>query len=430
MNYEETVKYLFSLLPMYQRVGKAAYKKDLTNTIELDKFFGHPHRYFNTVHVAGTNGKGSVSHFLASVLQEAGYKTGLYTSPHLKDYRERIKINGVEIEKEFVVDFVKLAKPAIERINPSFFELTVLMSFVYFKEKNVDLAVIETGMGGRLDSTNIITPLVSGITNISYDNSEFLGDTLAKIAAEKAGIIKKGVPVVIGEKKAETFGVFESAANEKGAGLAVAPDIYSIDYITETPEGLINVNVKDKSGKIVYGNLESSLTGQYQKYNIVTSLVALELLKNKVKIDDKHIYSGFRNVVPNTGIKGRWQVVSHNPEIIFDIAHNEDAVRNITASLMNIPYKHLRIVTGFVNDKNLEKIISLLPRDAFYYVTQASIPRAKDANELAKLFGAAGLKVVDINTNVKESLDKAISDSLPEDVVLVTGSAFVVAEVV
>jgi len=431
MNYKETVKYLFSLLPIYQRIGKAAYKKNLNNTIELDKFFGHPHKFFKSVHIAGTNGKGSVSHFLASIFQEAGCRVGLYTSPHLKDYRERIKINGIEIEEDFVVEFVKRAKPMIEKIKPSFFELTVIMSFVYFKEKKVDLAVIETGLGGRLDSTNIVLPLVSVITNISFDHSEFLGDTLEKIAKEKAGIIKPNIPVIIGEKKKRTFEVFKNVASEKKAPLIVASDKYKVDYVTELPNGYINLNVKDYDGNTVYKNLKSSLKGQYQIQNIITSIVTIETLNEKYKlnISRNDLYKGFENVVDNTGIKGRWQIIRYNPTVILDIAHNEDAIKTVVLSLKGIPYKNLRIVLGFVNDKNLDRIISLLPKQASYYVTQASVPRAKDAYELAHIIKSKGLKVNHISQNAKASLQKAILDADSDDLVMVIGSAFVVADV-
>ena len=430
MNYEETISYLFSLLPMYQRVGKAAYKKDLSNTLALDDYFGHPHRAFKTIHVAGTNGKGSVSHYIASVLQEAGYKTGLYTSPHLKDYRERIKINGVEIEKDFVTDFVRSALPAIEKIRPSFFELTVLMAFVYFKEKQVDIAVIETGMGGRLDSTNIIHPLLSVITYIDWDHAEFLGNTLEKIAAEKAGIIKKGIPVITGEWKEEPLEVLKTTAQSKKADLIVAPQQYRIDYLMETPDGFLSVNVKDRKGKTVYAGLKSSLTGYYQPKNIITSLVSLETLQRRgIGIGTDAIRKGFEKVVTNTGIKGRWQIIRHRPEIILDMAHNEDAIRQVIQAVQKLPYKTLRIVTGYVNDKHLHKIIALLPADALYYVTQASIPRAKDAETLARQMKQAGLQIASVAKPVKRSFQKALSDADPEDIVLVTGSAFVVAEV-
>ena len=432
MTYEETLRYLFSMLPMYQRVGKAAYKKDLGNTLELDKFYGHPHKDFLSVHIAGTNGKGSVSHFLASILQEQGYKTGLYTSPHLKDYRERIKINGVEIEKDFVVDFVESSKRIIEKVNPSFFELTVLMAFVYFKEKQTDIAVIETGMGGRLDSTNVIMPEVSVITNISFDHSEFLGDTLAKIAGEKAGIIKENTPVVIGEYHKETFPVFEQVAKSKKAPLILAEDKYRIDYLMEDPGKFLVMNVKNNKGELVYPELKSGLLGEYQRKNIITTLAAIDAfeVKGSIRVSKNAVYAGIKNVVSNTGIKGRWQIARYNPTVVYDIAHNEAAIRQLAKSVKDIPYRNLRIVAGFVNDKNLEKIVSLLPEDAFYYLTQAKIPRAKDVNELAEVFKANGRNVYKTIADVKEALAAALSDSTPDDLIIVTGSAFVVAEVV
>ncbi len=432
MTYEETLRYLFSMLPMYQRVGKAAYKKDLGNTLELDKFYGHPHRDFLSVHIAGTNGKGSVSHFLASILQEQGYKTGLYTSPHLKDYRERIKINGVEIEKDFVVDFVESSKRIIEKVQPSFFELTVLMAFVYFKEKKTDIAVIETGMGGRLDSTNVILPEVSVITNISFDHSEFLGGTLAGIAGEKAGIIKENTPVVIGEYNEETFPVFEKTAKSKNAPVVLAENEYHIDYLMEEPGNFLVMNVKNAGGEVVCPNLKSGLLGEYQRKNIITTLAAVDAFgeKGNISAGKDAVYEGIKNVVSNTGIKGRWQIARYNPTVVYDIAHNEAAIMHLSQAVKNIPYRNLRIVAGFVNDKNLEKIVKLLPQDALYYLTQAKIPRAKDVNELTEVFKANGRNVFKVITDVKEALDSALSDATPDDLIIVTGSAFVVAEVV
>jgi len=432
MTYEQTLDYLYSMLPMYQRVGKAAYKKDLHNTIELDKYFGHPHKNFSSVHIAGTNGKGSVSHFLASILMEQGYKTGLYTSPHLKDYRERIKVNGTEIEKDFVVDFVKSAKHAIEKIQPSFFELTVIMAFLYFKETGTDIAVIETGMGGRLDSTNIITPLISVITNISYDHSEFLGDTLEKIATEKAGIIKENIPVIIGETHPETAQVFLQTAKKNNSPITFADQFYKIDYLMEAPSGTLVLNVKNNNGETIYPSLKSSLTGEYQRKNIVTTLaVAKELSdRSEFKIEKDSIYQGMENVVKNTGIKGRWQITQYNPTVIFDIAHNEAAILHIKNAIKNIPYKNLRIVTGFVNDKNIEKIVNILPDDALYYLTRAKIPRSLELEKLKTVFLEKGKNIAHTIPDVKHALNKALEDADGNDLILVTGSAFVVAEVI
>ncbi|RMG76054.1 MAG: bifunctional folylpolyglutamate synthase/dihydrofolate synthase, partial [Bacteroidetes bacterium] len=327
---------------MYQRIGKAAYKADLETIQKLDEYFQHPHRHFKTVHVGGTNGKGSVSSMIASVLQEAGFKTGLYTSPHLKDYRERIKINEKEIPEEFVTDFVWSHQKIIEQIQPSFFEITQMMAFQYFKQQKADVAVIEVGMGGRLDSTNIIYPELSVITNIGYDHVQFLGNTLEQIAFEKAGIIKPETPVIIGKKQPETENIFISKARELNALLFFSEDFPEFNYACD-------------------------LKGSYQKENIQTAAVVIEVLRKKISISQKAIERGFANVVKNTGIKGRWQILNEKPLIIADTAHNKEGLYLVLKQIKQQKFKNLHIVLGMVNDKAIDEILDLFPKDAVYY---------------------------------------------------------------
>jgi dihydrofolate synthase / folylpolyglutamate synthase len=362
MTYQETLDYLYTRLPMYQRVGKAAYKADLSTTIALDDYFGRPHKLFSTVHVAGTNGKGSVSHMLASTLQDAGYKTGLYTSPHMKDFRERIKVNGHLVTKEFVVEFTERNRVIFEKLKPSFFEMTVAMAFDYFAGGNVDIAVIETGMGGRLDSTNIISPLVSVITNIGMDHTEFLGNTLPEIAREKAGIIKPGVPVVIGERHEETEEVFINTARLNGSEIVFASDSYRCDMAFQGVGGLQSMYIS-RGGNLVYERLETDLLGFYQKKNVVTALQTIDVLKGQaIMITKNDIYSGLKNVTGKTGLTGRWQIIGVNPPVICDTAHNPEGIRSVLEQARTIPFKKLHIVAGFVNDKNIDQVLSLFPR--------------------------------------------------------------------
>ncbi len=429
MNYEDTLEFLYAQLPIYQRVGKAAYKSDLSNTLALDKFYGHPHRQFKTIHIAGTNGKGSVSHMLAAVLQKAGYKTGLYTSPHLKDFRERIKINGEPVSKAFVMAFVEKSQTIIKEIQPSFFELTVLMAFEYFAAEKVDVAVIETGMGGRLDSTNVVTPLLSVITNIAFDHTAFLGKTLPEIAGEKAGIIKKETSVIIGEKHSETVPVFHKKAQENKSQLYFTEDCYQIDYGLERFDNKAVFNIK-QNGKIAYSQLELDLLGKYQQKNLLTVLCALKVLKeeNSLFLEENTIYDGLRNVIKLTGLQGRWQILQHNPMIVLDIAHNENGLREVFFQVKNIPYKKLHIVTGFVNDKEVDNILSLFPDEAIYYFTQANIPRALPVMDLKIKAKKVGFKGKTFN-HVKDAFESAKKNAEKFDLILVTGSAFVVAEV-
>ncbi|WP_179345377.1 bifunctional folylpolyglutamate synthase/dihydrofolate synthase [Winogradskyella ursingii] len=405
MNYEDTIHWMFQQLPMYQNKGASAFKKDLTNSLKLDSYLNHPHRKFRSIHVAGTNGKGSTSHMLASVLQKAGYKVGLYTSPHLKDFRERIKINGKEVSKHFVIGFMQRHKSFFKENNLSFFEMTVGMAFDYFAKQNVDIAVIEVGLGGRLDSTNIITPELSVITNIGFDHIQFLGDTLEKIAAEKAGIIKYNVPVVIGETLTETEQVFISKAKMNNS------KIYFADQLIET----------------IY---ESDLKGVYQKHNMKTVVQSVEVL-NKLgyQISNSNLKSGLSNVVDNTGLKGRWQILSEQPKIIADTAHNKEGLRYTMQQLQSEEFNKLHIIFGVVKDKNLESIIDILPKEATYYLCKPNVERGKNAEELKSFFKANELKCKSY-FNVNEALENAKSNASKNDVIYVGGSTFVVAEII
>ncbi len=428
MTYEETINFLYSQLPMYQRVGKAAYKADLSNTLKLDKYFGHSHKKYKTIHVAGTNGKGTVSHTLASVLQEAGYKVGLYTSPHYLDFRERIRINGKSVEKQFVIDFVENNKDFFTTLKPSFFEITVAMAFEYFAQQNIDVAVIEVGMGGRLDSTNIIKPLLSIITNISFDHTQFLGETLTAIAGEKAGIIKHNVPVVVGETRVELKNVFSQKAQHVDTALFFSNHYYNVRNYVTTPDNTIIFTI-DKHGKTVYEGLEFGLGGEYQRFNLPVILTALDILKNYFNISESDIYNGFANVVKNTGIMGRWQKLNDKPLVITDAGHNYDGIRQVVSQLKSLPHTHTHIVFGAVEDKDLSKILRLLPTDAFYYFTQAKIPRALDASKLKKQ--ADNLKLNGNSySSVSEAIEKALKKALDKDLIFVGGSSFVAAEAI
>lgn len=406
MNYRETLDYLYSRLPVFQRIGAAAYKADLHNTIALCKVAGNPEQKIKTIHVAGTNGKGSVSHFLAAIFQSAGYKTGLYTSPHLKDFRERIKVNGKMISKKYVVDFVAAQKNNFEKINPSFFEATVAMAFSYFRDQKTDIAVIETGLGGRLDSTNVIVPELSVITNISFDHMNLLGNTLEKIAFEKAGIIKPGIPVVIGEHIPETKKVFDEIAKKNKSAIIYAQN-------------------KPKRKKY-----KSQLTGIYQQKNINTVLHAVEQLQKKGwKLSEKNIRIGIEKVVTLTGLHGRWQQLKRSPKVFCDIAHNEAGIKELLKQIKKAKHKNLHVVFGVVNDKEVDKVLSLLPKKAIYYFTKAYIPRALDEKLLRQKALEHKLKGKTF-PKVKQAMNSAISNAGKQDLVIITGSAFVVAEVV
>ena len=422
MNYEETVAYLYKQMPAYQRVGQSAYKEGLENSLALDAHFGYPHRHYRTIHVAGTNGKGSTSHLLAAVLSEAGYKVGLYTSPHLIDFRERIRVNGEMIEEQFVVDFVKNHREAFEPIMPSFFELTMEMAFVYFQKMEVDLAIIETGLGGRLDSTNIILPNLSIITNIGFDHIQYLGNTLPKIAAEKAGIIKPDTPVVIGEiENEEVKEVFIAKAQQVNAPIVFAEE--TMDNFTSeiTKDGWILNNDS-------YHNLKSELGGWVQNKNARTVLTAIhELLKLDYKIPNQAVYSGFANVVELTGLMGRWQTLQQKPKVVCDTGHNEHGIRYIVKQLVMENYETLHIVFGMANDKDTNIVLSMLPKDAVYYFTQASIERALDVNILAENASKHGLKG-DKYSTVELALEAAKEKANKNDFIFIGGSSFVVAD--
>lgn len=427
MTYEQATNYLFTRLPMFSRIGAAAYKKDLTNTFRLCEYLGNPQTKFKSIHIAGTNGKGSTSHMLAAVLQTAGYKTGLYTSPHLRDFRERFRVNGEMIDKQFVVDFVQRIQPAIDDIEPSFFEITVAMAFEYFVREQIDIAVIETGLGGRLDSTNIIIPEVAVITNIGWDHMNLLGDSLTAIAFEKAGIIKSQVPVVIGETAAETKAVFEQVAHEKQAPLFFADkQRYVAEWKYEHHQLLLQVA---ESGSDERASYQLDLPGFYQTKNCITVLeVIRHLQKAGFKISDDHVQQALRQVKKLTGLHGRWEVIHANPVVVLDVGHNEDGIRQITAQIELSDYQHLHIVIGLVKDKEIEKVLALLPKEATYYFTRAQIPRALPETELAaraQAIGLSGHAYGDVNTALQEAMRKAEK----RDLIVVCGSVFVVGEV-
>ena len=422
MNYKETLDYMMSQLPMYHRIGAAAFKKDLTNTVALCEHLGNPHTKFKTIHVGGTNGKGSVSHILAAILQSAGYKVGLYTSPHYKDFRERVKINGDFISKKYVVDFVAKNKPIFEEIAPSFFEMTVAMAFAYFADNQVDVAVIEVGLGGRLDSTNVITPELSVITNISLDHVSMLGDTLPLIAFEKAGIIKKNIPVVIGESHVETNPVFLQKANAENAAIIFADTHFEVKR-----NGTFLDIYKDK--KLIFKDLENDLLGNFQLKNVATVFQSIEQLRNlDFAISDENIRTAFRDLQAMVKFMGRWQKLNENPLTIADSGHNEAGVTAAVEQLKTLNFNNLYIVTGFVNDKDVSKILSLYPKNARYFFAKANIPRGLDVNVLttqAKDFGLEGRAY----SSVKNAFWAAKKRAKEDDLILILGSIFVVGEV-
>lgn len=411
---------------MFSRIGEAAIKKDLTNTIALCAFLGHPEQKIKTIHIAGTNGKGSVAHILASVLQQAGYKTGLYTSPHLKDFRERIKINGKPCSEKFVVKFTEKIKPKIDEIAPSFFEITVAMAFDYFAKEKVDIAIIETGLGGRLDSTNVITPILSVITNISYDHQYLLGNTLAEIATEKAGIIKQNIPVVIGRKHNETDAVFITKAKQENAELFFADDIVQNVKSINTPNYLIVDAVIANKNVNVCCDLNSS----YQTENVKTVLAALHILQqySSFAIKEKALQIGFSNIQKNTNLQGRWQVLDNQPKTIADVGHNEDGVHKINEQLKFEKFEKLHIVFGAVKDKDIDKILTLLPKYATYYFTEPQLPRKLEVEVLQEKAKTHQL-IGNIYHHPKDALGVAKSKANDNDLILITGSFFVVGEI-
>ncbi len=400
MTYKETIEYLFQKLPMYQRSGKIAYKADIGNIVEASKILKNPHLNLKSIHVAGTNGKGSTSHMLSSILQEAGYKVGLYTSPHLKDFRERIKINGKMISENSVINFLNEYKTTFEKINMSFFEMTVAMSFYYFHEEKVDIAIIECGLGGRLDSTNIINPELSVITNIGLDHTSLLGNTLEKIATEKAGIIKKNTPVIIGREQEEVQSIFEKKSVNEDSQLIFAENF----------------------------SYASDLKGNYQKENINTAVTTINHLKG-FNISEENIITGLNKVVENTQLLGRWQILSELPLTICDTAHNVDGITEVVKQINNIDYGKLHIVIGMVNDKNINNVLSLLPKNAKYYFCKAKIPRALDEEKLQILGERAGISGMTF-PSVETAFKQARENAKDNDLIYVGGSTFVVAEII
>ncbi len=426
MNYEQTLHYLYNKLPLYSNIGIKAYKADLKNTLVLSNYLGNPQYKFKTVHIAGTNGKGSTSHMLAAIFQQSNYKTGLYTSPHLKDFRERIKMNGDMVPQAFVIDFVEKIKGFSEEISPSFFELTFVMAIDYFAQQNVDIAIIETGLGGRLDSTNVITPEVSVITNIGFDHMDILGDTLEKIAIEKAGIIKPGIPVVIGETTLETKNVFCKKANEQNAPILFAEDVYKINS-TKSVDEVLQIEIVNRRNKVT-SKYNLDLAGFYQAKNLLTVLTATDVLRNMFTLSDENITQALANVKRLSGLRGRWEIIHRKPLVVLDVAHNADGIQQLTYQIKNTPHKKLHVVFGMVKDKEIEKVLQLLPRHATYYFTKAQIPRALPENELlerAQKYHLQGSSFNDVNSALKT----AMSNASPDDMIIICGSVFVVGEV-
>ena len=428
MNYSETLAWMYSQLPMYQRLGASAYKADLSNTIQLLDLLKQPQKGFRAIHIAGTNGKGSVSHMIAAVLQEAGFKTGLYTSPHLKDFRERIRINGEMIPEDKVLDFVDAYKMDFERLKLSFFEMTVGMAFRYFADEKVDVAIVETGMGGRLDSTNLVEPVLSVITNIGYDHTQFLGDTLTEIAKEKAGIIKPGVPVVIGETQQEVKAIFIDAAHKAGSQLVFADEVFDAKRIHQETVMYQQFDIW-KNSEMYYEALELSLLGFYQQMNLTTAICALDQIKTIFPWTERNLWHGMESVAQLTGLKGRWQVLGRMPLCVADTGHNEAGIRQNMMQLSQLPHKELHIVLGVVNDKILDGMLQLLPSSAIYYFCKPDIPRGLEAELLSEQAFKFGLRG-EIYRSVTDAYRHAREIAGAKDIVFVGGSTFVVAEVV
>ncbi|HEY5750979.1 MAG TPA: folylpolyglutamate synthase/dihydrofolate synthase family protein [Chryseolinea sp.] len=424
--YAETLQYLYNNLPMFQRIGAAALKNDLSNTLKLCEALGNPQKKFKSIHIAGTNGKGSTSHMLASVFQSAGYKTGLYTSPHLKEFTERIRVNGAEIEASFVVDFVERVKPLIAAIEPSFFEITVVMAFDYFVFCGVDIAIVEVGLGGRLDSTNVVRPELSVITNIGWDHKDILGDTLEKIAAEKAGIIKPNVPVVISERQPGIDKVFLDRAKKQKATLFFASEEYHVEQ--HMVDGQVTLEVL-RDREVILNKITLPLQGFYQRRNIAGVLKAVNLMRGMGwTITGQQLRHGLEQVVQQTGLKGRWQILSHHPLTVCDTGHNVDGMHEVVRQIEAQAYRKLFMVIGMVKDKDIRDVLALLPKDANYYFCQAKIPRALDAESLSGMALAAGLtgKVV---ADVNEAIGEARKQAAKDDMIFIGGSTFVVAEI-
>lgn len=422
MNYQETIEYLYNSAPVFEHIGASAYKEGLENTLALDEHFNHPHTHFLSIHIAGTNGKGSCSHSLAAILQAEGYKVGLYTSPHLVDFRERIKVNGKMIPEQYVIDFVRNERSFFESLHPSFFELTTALAFKYFAEQKVDIAIIEVGLGGRLDCTNIITPILSIITNISFDHTQFLGNSLAEIAGEKVGIIKQGVPTIIGEAVPETRVVFQSKAQKMDSVITFAEDIPALLSSHILPNGGIKYQTR------FFGDIEGELGGTYQEKNTNTVLTTAMYLYNKGIIKDvTSISLGLSKVCETTGLMGRWQKLKEHPLVICDTGHNAGGWKYLSQQIKQQPCKHRRIIFGMVDDKDLHTVIRMLPKEATFYWTQPSTKRAfpvKKIAEEAKEYGLDG----NCYKTVKDAYMTALKDAGEEDFIFVGGSSYIVAD--
>lgn len=421
MTYQEATEYLFNSTPLFQNVGKDAYKEGLENTLLLDKHFNHPHQQYQTIHIAGTNGKGSCSHTLAAILQEAGYKVGLYTSPHLVDFRERIRVNGTCIPEERVVRFVEEERAFFEPLHPSFFEITTALAFLYFAEQKVDIAVIEVGLGGRLDCTNIISPLLSVITNISFDHVQFLGNTLDKIASEKAGIIKPNTPVIIGETTPETRPVFIEKALRCQSSIRFAEEEHELQAINEAHDGTREYQT------LHFGTINGVLNGDCQIKNTQTILAAVSELQKTLHISEENVRDGFRNVCQTTGLRGRWQKLANSPKTYCDTGHNVGGISYIVKQLERIPCAQKRIVIGMVNDKDIAHVLEMLPKDAIYYFTQAKVKRALPAEALLTQAKGKGLDGKAFSS-VIEAYTAARNEASSDDLIFIGGSTFIVAD--
>ena len=432
MNYQETCEYLFSQMPMFERQGAAGYKEGLANTLALDKHFGHPHQAYATIHVAGTNGKGSVSHSLAAILQECGYRVGLYTSPHLVDFRERIRVNGRPVSREYVVSFVERERRFFEPLHPSFFEVTTAMAFQYFKERHVDIAVVEVGLGGRLDCTNIITPIVSIITNISFDHTQFLGDTLAKIASEKAGVIKPGTPVIIGEANEETRPVFEARAREQQSPIGFAEDDPMVISAEPLPGGGMRYHTR------LFGTIDGDLGGIYQQKNLNTLMPVLKVLVDRGFLNgfttdsaltqcQQELNSALGHVAEKTGLMGRWQTIGATPRVVCDTGHNVAGWQYLSRQLAQVACRQLHIVFGMVDDKDIGGVLELLPRQAVYYFTKAQTKRAVSETTVQSLAARHGLAGKAYPT-VWEAYHAALRSAAREDMIFVGGSSYIVGD--
>ena len=432
MTYQETCQYLFNQMPMFEKQGSAGYKEGLTNTVLLDEHLGHPHQSYATIHIAGTNGKGSCSHTLAAILQQCGYKVGLYTSPHLIDFRERIRINGEPISERYVVDFVERERSFFEPLHPSFFEVTTAMAFQYFKDKEVDIAVIEVGLGGRLDCTNIITPILSIITNISFDHTQFLGDTLAKIAAEKAGIIKRGIPIIIGEANDETRPVFSAKAQELNAPIVFAEDYNEVISAECIPGGGMLYHTRNN------GDLHGDLSGSYQEKNMNTSLAAVNQLvrsgylcecqkPHNLEKSRKEMLYAINHVAEMTGLMGRWQVMQQNPKVVCDTGHNVGGWQYLSKQLEQQQCQQMHIIFGMVSDKDVNSVLELLPKNAIFYFTKADNHRAINEIDLQHLAAQHGLKG-ESYPSVHEAYTQCMKNALRDDFIFVGGSSYVVGD--